>query len=145
MGGRGGSSGKGGGGGGGGGAKGETSKTTSGPIGEAPPVQVTNEKSRSSGNQWRYTVVEATHEGNGVISLGSPSKTKYESVNRNTTEAMSTLKAGIYNQPGDRSLKTHNINWDKVKQVKGQTFDVKGLLKEKGFSFDGTTKTWIKK
>lgn len=117
----------------------------SGAIGNAKPISLQNEKSWSSGGQWKRTVLEAQDDGNGNLTIGYATAKSYEHPNRNTTIAKYELKAGIYNQMGDSSLQTHNINWDRVQSVSGQTYDIKSYIKDRGFKWDGKTKSWVRR
>ena len=49
------------------------------------------------------------------------------------------LKAGAEN--GD----VFGINWDNVKSVSGQTYDLRSEIKDRGFRWDGKNKRWVKK
>ena len=113
-------------------------------IGGGSPVSVENKKSASGGNRWKNTVLEATSSASGELKLGFATPSSYDRPNKNTTVANYKLKAGIYNETGDRSLKSHNINWDNVKSVTGKTYDVKEILKDKGFKYNGSTQSWVK-
>ena len=124
-----------------------SSSSQHGTLSGDTPIIVKNEKSKSTGsfgNTWKYTTSEATEVGEGHISFGKPSESSTDQVNRNTVVATHTIKAGLYNEPGSRSIKSHNINWDKVNRVSGDTFDIKEELKSRGFRFEGSTKNWVK-
>lgn len=128
---------------GGRGASGGSAQT--GAIGRDKPITVQNEKSKSGYNAWRHTVLEAIDDGKGNITIGYPTAISYDHPNKNTTVANYSLKAGIYDQMGDRTLQSHNINWNKVQSVSGQTFDIKSFIRDQGFTWDGKQKSWVRK
>lgn len=113
-------------------------------IGKEPPISVTSEKNKSSGGVWKREVLSASVDSNGNLKLDYASG-KLNQINNNTTIATYDLKAGIY-QPVNSSSRfnSHNINWDNVRSVSGNTFGARDFLKGKGFSWDGASKTWKK-
>lgn len=115
-------------------------------IGNAAPIKLENQKSKSGFNRWRQDIFEAKEvkEEKGHLSIGYATPVRYSNPNKNTTEAEYNLKAGIYNQMGDRSFHDHNINWDKVNKVSGQTYGIKDMLISKGFKWNPDDKTYIK-
>lgn len=127
------------------GGRGSSSSLSVGAIGKAAPIDLKNDKSVSGYNAWKRTVLEVQDDGNGNITVGYATPKSYEHPNRNTTIANYTLKAAIYNEVGNRSLQSHNINWDKVQSVSGQTYDIKNYIKDMGFKkFDGKNKRWVR-
>ena len=110
--------------------------------GSDPPKTFTNEKNRSSGNQWKSDILQADHEGGGHISLNYAKADSYERINNNTTRSKTTLSHGVV--ISSRGVESHNINWDKVTRVSGNTFVIKNLLKDKGFKFEPPSKEWVK-
>jgi len=127
-----------------GGRGGTSNAASTSTIGNSASIGVENSKSRSSGNQWKYTVLEATSAGGGAITIGYPTATSYDNPNKNTTIANYDLKAGIFNEMGSRELKSHNINWSNVTEVSGQTYDLRGYLRDLGFKWDSGSKKWVK-
>lgn len=125
--------------GGGAGTKGGGTGKSASVIGSAAPIKVQNEYHRSS-RRYGYTVLEASDKGNGVLELDYASGTPRR-VNNNTTIYDITLNAGVYNQMGDRRLKSHNIDWQMVKEVRAP-FGVGDYLKSLGFKWNPTDKTW---
>lgn len=128
------------------GGRGQAGGFRSSVIGGGNAMEVTNEKSRSSrSSSWRYTVLEASATGNsGELEISYPAVKSYSNPNTNTTVAHYSLKAGIFSKAGDRTLRSHNINWDKVKSVSGKTYDIGGFLREKGFRWNRDYKRWEK-
>lgn len=115
-----------------------------GPITGDSTVDLVNERSRSSGNTWRYTILEASGSGED-ISLDYANPISYEHPNNNTTVAKYKLKSGVYiGQPGDRSTNYHNLDLSKAKSVSGKTYDIKDDLKEAGFRWDRGSRKWVK-
>ena len=109
----------------------------------ASPVHLKNEKHMSSGGRWKHTILEASDAGSGGISLDYATAKSYEHPNRNTTVAKYELEHGVWSsQTGNQSPGSVGINWDNVKFVSGRTFDVKGLLNEKGFRWNRDTRRY---
>jgi hypothetical protein len=134
---------------GGGGAGGMTrgSRSNSGVLGNESPIEITNEKSRSGGNNWKKRVFEASAaEGtDGVLNLDYANPKSYKQINNNTTQGQFSINAGIYDVSNSGRLVSHNIDWSKVKEVTGRTYEIKDFLKSSGFSFNPSSKTWVKK
>lgn len=63
----------------------------------------------------------------------------------NTKDVTYKIKHGIVSWHDSRGVESYGINWDKVSSVSGQTYNLRGTLKEKGFRWDGKTKSWVKK
>lgn len=121
-----------------------SASAASGAIGSAAPIEVKNERHASSGNRWAHLTLEATDDGSGNLQIGYPRAKSYDNPNRNTTIATYELKAGFYTESGNRSIQSHNINMDRVKSVKGSTFDIKNYLKSEGFRWDPDSKSWTR-
>lgn len=105
-------------------------------------IEVMNSKSKSSGNHWKYTVLEAVEVEDGVLEVSYAKADRYENPNNNTTEAYYNLAAGFYNEMGYREITAHNINMDAVKEVYGKTFEIKDTLKGMGFKWNG--EGWVR-
>lgn len=127
------------------GGRGSASASASqGAIGSAAPIDVQNERHASSGNRWAHTTLEATDDGRGNLQIGYPRAKRYENPSRNTTVATYELKAGFYTEAGNRSIQTHNINLDRVRSVKGETYAIKNYLKGEGFKWNPDSKSWTR-
>lgn len=116
-------------------------------LGKPEPTEFRNEKNRSSGSVWKRTNLEAVADKNskGTLILDFPKDVTYEQANSNTTYARGVINHGFINTAnGSMSGRWVGINWDNVKEVKGETFDVKGMLKEKGFKWDRNSYSWKK-
>jgi hypothetical protein len=64
------------------------------------------------------------------------------------TAANVTLEAGIYRNGGTNKapkIESHNINWASVNEVKGDTYALRETLKEKGFTWNAMSKSWVKR
>ena len=110
-------------------------------IGGGAPITVTSERSRSGGYRWKRAVTEAREVSPGVIELSRPTG-KYTDINRNTTRASYTITAGVYHTNNSGRTESHNINWENVRVVRGDTYPFRGYLKERGFRWNGTEKQW---
>ena len=124
------------------------------------------ERINSSGFKGGGDVLQAQSDGNGNITLGYATASDYYQQNSKTSYALYELKSGITdaeNIHGSRefsdqrstsskiksgneygSIRSVGIDWDKVKSVSGPTYNVKGLLKEKGFKWNAAGKNWAK-
>lgn len=118
------------------------------------------------------SVLTAKTDGNGNLTLTNAdyngiyeqnSKTKYATYELKTgiTNASDLHKAKDYDNPkeskyskenevvfeGKRStsrVRSVGIDWENVKSVSGDTYNVKDLIKDKGFKWDGSKKRWVK-
>lgn len=126
------------------GAENETVNINSTLIDEGE-FEVYNTKSKSSSGFWKRANVEAVESGDGVLQFKYPDY-EYEQVNNNTTDAKAKIKHGYVNT-ANGSMNGHwvGINWNNVNEVKGQTYEVKNLLKDLGFVWDGASKSWKRK
>ncbi len=111
-------------------------------IGHAAPLELENERSRSSFNRSKQIILAASDIGGGKVEIAYSKAASYEHPNKNTTIEKHSLKAGFYTQMGDRTIHSHNINFDMVKSFSGKTYDLKGLLKEEGFHWDRENQEW---
>lgn len=121
--------------------------SSGGPLAKVDkPVELINEKSRSSGDRWKHDIYEAKHVGGGELVIGYAEAKSYEHPNNNTTVAHYELEHGMWSsQPGDRSFGEIGINWDKVTAVSGKTYIIKDWLKENGFKWESGSKRWVRK
>lgn len=63
----------------------------------------------------------------------------------NTKDVTYKIQHGIVSYDDSRGIESYGIRWDKVSSVSGQTYNIRSMLKEKGFRWDGKTKSWVKK
>ena len=112
-------------------------------------------------------VLDAQSDGNGNITLGYATPVDYYQQNSKTSYGLYELKCGVTNASdihGSRvtnatygtknsKVKSENdvskvrsvgIDWDKVNSVSGQTYNIKALLKAKGFKWNSAGKNWVK-
>ena len=112
-------------------------------------------------------VLNAKSDGNGNLTLGYATPTQYYDQNSKTSYGLYELKCGITNASdvkrsmndtdyfsGKKSkvkdsnassdVRSVGIDWDKVNSVSGQTYNIKALLKAKGFKWNGAGKNWVK-
>lgn len=94
-------------------------------------------------NRGRYDteVLEATTDGHGNLTFDYASPdTKTKTSKTNLTNHLT------YNvQAGAVDGKTFGINWDKVKSIKGQTYNLRAEAKDHGLKWDGKEKMWKRK
>lgn len=112
-------------------------------------------------------VLDAKSDGNGNLTLGYATPTQYYAQNSKTSYGLYELKCGITNasdinrymkdtdyfsgkkskfKDDNKSYDTRSvgIDWDKVNSVSGQTYNIKDLLKSKGFKWNSAGKNWVK-
>ena len=112
-------------------------------------------------------VLDAKSDGNGNLTLAYATPTQYYAQNSKTSYGLYELKCGITNASdvkrymndtdyfsGKKSkvkdsnassdVRSVGIDWDKVNSVSGQTYNIKALLKAKGFKWNSAGKNWIK-
>lgn len=104
-------------------------------------------------------VLVPVSDGNGNITLKYAEPFEYKERNSKSTYAIYKLACGITNADycydyEEKSvvnseneiydIKSVGIDWNNVKSVSGKTFNVKSLLKAKGFKWNGTAKNWVK-
>lgn len=97
-------------------------------------------------------VLSAKEESQGVLKIAKNQDTEWEKESRSTSTVHHNLKSGVYSDSkrvdgsgAYSSYASHNINWDKVKVVYGDTYHLRRYLREKGFTWDGNRKAWVKK
>lgn len=91
-----------------------------------------------SKSYYKDEVLEAVAGDNGALSFeyARPvSRDKTAKTNR-TQYVSFELKSGAVNG------ETFGINWDKVKSVSGQTYNMRDELKKRGYKWDGKNKKW---
>lgn len=126
------------------GGRGSTSasgRSGGGIIGDAEPIELQNRRSRSSDYRAKELILEATVNGTEV-DIGFSKPVSYEHPNKNTTIENHLLKAGFYNEYGNRDIRPHNIDLTKATVVMGRTYDLRDILKESGFRWDPEKKEW---
>lgn len=69
-----------------------------------------------------------------------PAEVRYASDTLGMKDMSSSIKSGN----SYRGINSVGIDWDKVHEVSGRTYEVKDFLKNKGFKWNGTRKSWTK-
>lgn len=90
---------------------------------------------------YKDEVLEASTDGNGNVTFSYAKADSYEKTAKTnrTNYVTYTLKAGAVNG------ETFNIDWDKVKSISGQTYNLRAAAKKAGLSWDGKNKKWVRK
>lgn len=93
------------------------------------------------GSYYKDTILEAIDKGGGSLEFvyATPESREKTAKTNRTQYVTFKLKAGAEN--GD----VFGVNWDNVKSVSGQTYDIKSEIKDRGFRWDGKNKRWVKK
>ena len=111
-------------------------------------------------------VLNAKSDDNGNLTLAYATPAEYYQQNSKTSYGLYQLKCGITNasdlhgsryfsddtRPSSKVKSDNDVNgvrsvgidWDKVNSVSGQTYNIKDLLKSKGFKWNGAGKNWVK-
>lgn len=74
------------------------------------------------------------------VDIGFSKPVSYEHPNKNTTIENHLLKAGFYNEYGNRDIRAHNIDLTNATVVRGKTYDLRDILKESEFRRDSEKK-----
>lgn len=94
-----------------------------------------------SGSYYKDTILEAIDEGNGELSFVYATPEKREKTEKTNRTQYVTYKLRADAENGD----VFGVNWDNVKSVSGQTYDLRSEIKNRGFRWDGKNKRWVKK
>lgn len=119
--------------------------TKSGVIDSAAKIRtietVYREARGYGGSYYKDTVLEAVDKGGGELEFryATPESREKTAKTNRTQYVTYKLKAGAENGS------VFGVNWDKVKSVSGQTYDMKSDIKDRGFKWDGKTKKWVRK
>lgn len=99
---------------------------------------------RQKQGYYGQTALEASHEGGGVLNVDYNKNAEWENTKSNEKGVKYTINHGFYTSTSGKDVYDHNINWDNVKVVKGQTFKLRPLMIEKGFKWNREKKQWEK-
>lgn len=86
-------------------------------------------------------ILEATTDGRGNLTFRYARAEAYEK----TAKTNRTVNTKYRLQAGAVNGETFGINWDKVKSIQGQTYNLRNAAKEHGMVWDGKNKRWVKK
>lgn len=94
-----------------------------------------------SSSYYKDTVLEAIDEGNGELSFvyATPESREKTAKTNRTQYVTFKLRAGAENG------EVFGVNWDNVKSVSGQTYDLRSEIKERGFKWDSQNKRWVRR
>lgn len=113
----------------------------SGIIGNEQPLELTRDHIASRGGRAKENIYAVKVNGT-TIDVGYSQPESYEQVNRNRRREIHKLEAGFYTDTWAGDVKTHNIDLSKADVVRGQTYNLRSLLKEAGFTWDPSSKEW---
>ena len=128
-----------------GGRGGASGMSASGVIDKAAKVRtieaIYREARGYSGSYYKGEVLEAVDAGGGEVHFQyATPESKEKTAKTNRTQYLTyKLKAGAEN--GD----IFGVNWNNVKSVSGQTYNLKSDIKDRGFRWDGAKKMWVRK
>ena len=89
---------------------------------------------------YKNTVLEAIDSGNGEVSFVYATPEKREKLAKTNRTQYLTYKS----KAGAENGEVFGVNWDNVKSVSGQTYDIKSEIKDRGFKWDGANKRWVR-
>lgn len=92
-----------------------------------------------------YDAVERKNEKGGIEIVKAYGTFDNSNPKANTRDVTYKIQHGIVSYDDSRGIESYGIRWDKVTSVSGQTYNIRSMLKEKGFRWDGKTKSWVKK
>lgn len=127
-----------------GGRGGSSGISASGVIDKSAKVRVIEAVYREargySSSYYKNTILEAVDEGGGELAFiyATPEKREKIAKTNRTQYVTFKLKAGA--QDGE----VFGVNWNKVKSVSGQTYDLRSEIKDRGFVWDAKTKKWVR-
>lgn len=90
---------------------------------------------------YKGTILEAIDAKNGELQFvyATPELREKTAKTNRTTYLTYKLRSGADNG------EVFGVNWDNVKVVSGQTYDIRSELKERGFRWDKENKRWVRK
>ena len=100
---------------------------------------------RRSGHYFGENVYQIREEAPGHITIGRAQPYFVGNNSKaNTQDVEYYIKHGaeLY---GKGNVEWHGVNWNKVKSVSGQTYDLKHDIKSKGFRWNSENKSWVRK
>lgn len=83
--------------------------------------------------------VQGSEKGELSFVYAKPESREKTAETNRTQYVKFRLKAGAENG------EVFGVNWDNVKSVSGQTYNLRDEIKRRGFRWDGKTKSWVKK
>lgn len=101
---------------------------------------VYRERRGFSGSYYKDTILEALDNGGGELSFvyATPESREKTAKTNRTQYVTFKLRAGAENG------NVFGVNWDNVKSVSGQTYDLRSEIKDRGFKWDGKAKKWVR-
>lgn len=131
---------------GGRGGSGGFSSSALDPKAKTVTIETYYRRSGRFGSHYGDSVLEAkqTSDGNIVFSYADANFSN-DRQKANTQDVTFEIKHGAVTHFNNGRTQFYGINWDKVKSVSGQTYDIKSYIKDKGFKWDRENKRWVRK
>nr|DAI87362.1 MAG TPA: hypothetical protein [Caudoviricetes sp.] len=129
-----------------GGKSGFYSTKTLDPRAKKTVIETYYRKSGIMGSHYGDSVMQATAGKDGEINFDYAEahfKNKFDKAN--TQDVTFEISHGSVTHFNNGRTTFYGINWENVKSVTGNTYPIRGELKDKGFSWDGKGKKWVKK
>ena len=87
---------------------------------------------------YKSDILEAIDAGNGELAFAYATPVERDKTAKSNRTQYLTYKLKAGAEDGD----VFGVNWNKVKSDSGQTYGLRGTLKDKGFKWDGKEKKW---
>lgn len=87
-------------------------------------------------------VSKETSDGNLVFENAIAEFSRDNKPSATTKDVTFTLRHGFVWHNNDKRF--YGINWDNVKSVSGNTYDMNDELKKRGYRWNSNTKSWVK-
>lgn len=110
-------------------------------IGNEKPLELARDHIRSRAGRAKENIYSVNVSGK-TVEVGYSRPESYERVSSNRNREHHKLVAGFYTDTWAGDVKTHNIDLSKADVVRGETYDLRSLLKESGFTWNPSSKEW---
>ena len=87
---------------------------------------------------YKSDILEAIDAGIGELAFAYATPVERDKTAKSNRTQYLTYKLKAGAEDGD----VFGVNWNKVRSVSGQTYGLRGTLKDKGFKWDGKEKKW---
>lgn len=128
-----------------GGQSGFASRQSLDPSAKKTVIETYYRQSGRFGAHYGDSVMEARAGKAGEISFDyADAKFKDKNDKSNTKKVTFEISHGSVTHYNNGNTTFYGINWNNVKSVVGNTYQIRSELKEKGFRWDGKEKKWVK-
>jgi len=129
-----------------GGTSGFSSKSMLDPKAEVQTIETYYRRSGRFGSHYGDSVLKAIAKEGGQLEFeyaqADFSKARPKA---NTQDATFYIQYGSVTHFNNGKTNFYGINWENVKSVSGQTYEIKSELKDMGFQWDRDKRKWVRK